>query len=299
MAQRPATPKWTRWVLRGLARISPQLAGPLASAASERAALTLRQARLTPPEATGVTFLIPLVGPAHVADWSAVEARLRSTVDSLLAQTNPNWRAVICCQHRPTLPDDPRLIHLPFTTDFTGNDKWAKLHSLVQHLADLPALPGYVMSFDADDLLHREAVARMLSTRSAGGYLVQAGYVLDHATGGVARADRPTPGQPLRKPFWKLCGSCMALRLDPAQPQARAFLAEMVQHEHRMFPHLARLAGLRPQPLLPPAVLYVLNHGENFGARRGRVGFKTRFVTRFALTDQAELDQISQNFPSP
>lgn len=63
----------------------------------------------------------------------------------------------------------------------------------------------------------------------------------------------------------------------------------MSQHEHRMFPYLARLAGRPLTALQAPRVLYLLNHGENFGARRGRVSFKTRFVQRFRVTDDAEI----------
>jgi hypothetical protein len=91
----------------------------------------------------------------------------------------------------------------------------------------------------------------------------------------------------------------MALPHDPDLTESAAFLRAMTQHEHRMFPYLAKLAGLRPAPLEPPSVLYVLNHGENFGARRGRVGFKTRFVKRFAVKDNAILGDLVRDFPTP
>jgi hypothetical protein len=120
---------------------------------------------------------------------------------------------------------------------------------------------------------------------------------MDHATGDIALADAPSPLQPLRKPFWKLCGSCAALRCDPASPETVAFLRAMTAHEHRMFPHLAALAARRLAPLSRPAVLYILNHGENFGARRGRVGFKTRFVQCFRISDPANLAGIARDFP--
>jgi hypothetical protein len=73
----------------------------------------------------------------------------------------------------------------------------------------------------------------------------------------------------------------------------------MTSHEHRMFPYLARLAGHSLAPLSRPSVLYVLNHGENFGVRRGRVGFKTRFVERFAVDDPETLAGIAADFPTP
>ncbi len=244
-----------------------------------------------------MTFLIPLVGPDHVGDWQAVMGRLDTTLRSLIDQDDPNWRAVVCCQRRPALPDDPRITHLPFSDSAPGNDKWRKLAALCDHLARCVPDPGYVMSFDADDLLRQGTVAEMLTREAPGGYIVQSGYVLDAASGAMALADAPGLGAPLRKPFWKLCGSCAALLHDPALKESAAFLRAMMQHEHRMFPYLARLAGRQLAPLRRPSVLYILNHGENFGARRGRVGFKTRFVQRFRISDPDTLAAIASDFP--
>ncbi|MBE9637847.1 hypothetical protein [Salipiger mangrovisoli] len=303
MAQVPATPKMKRRALRLAAALSPALAKKLSPVASEAAALALRSAsrEKTRRRAEEVIFLIPLVGPHHVGDWQAVIARLAQTLESFRRQQGA-WQAVICCQQRPALPDvladDARVHWLPFDDPTPGNDKWRKLAALCDHLGKIATVPAYVMSFDADDLLRDGTVAEMLARQEAG-YLVEQGYVMDHATGDVALAGAPTAAMPLRKPFWKLCGSCIALHHDPALPQSGTFLRAMTQHEHRMFPYLAALAGRAPVPFRKPAVLYVLNHGENFGARRGRVGFKTRFVQRFRITDPEELSQVAQDFPAP
>ena len=152
------------------------------------------------------------------------------------------------------------------------------------------------MSFDADDLLRQGTVQEMLSRQAKGGYLVQSGYVMDVSTGDIGLADNRSLSAPMRKPFWKMCGSCAALYHDPTLPESTAFLAEMTQHEHRMFPYLAALAGQPLQPLFRPSVLYMLNHGENFGARRGRVGYKTRFVQRYRIDDPDMLARIKADF---
>lgn len=298
MAQAPATPKPRRALLRLLATVVPELAFARAGAPSERAALARRRAAagraLAPAEE--VIFLIPLVGPHQVQDWEAVQARLGDTLQSLLRQRG-NWRAVICCQQRPDLPTDPRITFLPFDDPTPGNDKWRKLAALGDHLDRVARYPAYVMSFDADDLLREGTVEQML-TRQEPGYLMDLGYVMDHATGAVGLAGPRSLRYPMRKPFWKLCGSCLALHHDPDLPESQRFLREMTQHEHRMFPYLASLAGLAPAALPYPCVLYVLNHGENFGARRGRVGFKTRFVKRFPV-DPLDWAQAASEFPAP
>lgn len=302
MAQEPATSKPHRAALRLAARLErPGVIDRLGPVTSERAALALREAlsgKVT-PRRKQVSFLIPLVSPAHVTDWTAVTERLNATLHCMIAQDDPHWHAMICCQERPPLPEDERISWLPFDDPTPGNDKWRKLGALVNRLARLPLPPGYVMSFDADDLLRQGIVSEMLRRQAPGGYLVESGYVMDDATGRIALADRPTLSQPLRKPFWKLCGSCAALAHDPELPQSAEFLYHMLQHEHRMFPYLAALSGQALAPLSRPSVLYVLNHGENFGARRGRVGYKTRFVERFRIDDPAVLAELAAGFPDP
>ncbi|WP_254702313.1 MULTISPECIES: hypothetical protein [unclassified Roseivivax] len=264
---------------------------------SEAAALALRTARRIPaPAPERVIFLIPLVAPAHVGDWDAVTARLGRTLQSFQAQDNPNWEAVICCQVRPPLPEDDRIRHLPFDDPTPGNDKWRKLAALYEDLAGRDVPPAFVMSFDADDLLRQGVVSEMLEG-GGDGWLVERGFVRDVASGKVALAAPASLTAPRQRAFWKLCGSCLALRHDPALPESAAFMREMTQHEHRMFPYLARLAGLRIRALPRPSVLYELNHGENFGARRGRVSFKTRFVERFTVRDAETLEAVRTDFP--
>ncbi|MEN8685696.1 hypothetical protein [Marivita sp.] len=296
MAQVPAVPKFTRarHLMRGT--LFGRTDATADMVASERAALAVRTRGLTQKTAQQVTFLLPMVGPDHVGNWDAVVARLRTTLDGFVAQDSTDWRAAVCCQSRPDLPDDPRITYLPFTDPTPGNDKWRKLRVLAEALPNLVAAPGYVMSFDADDLLRQGTVNEMLSRQVKGGYLVQSGYVMDVTTGDIGLADKRSLSAPMRKPFWKLCGSCAALYHDPSEPESTAFLAEMTQHEHRMFPYLAALAGQALQPLSRPSVLYMLNHGENFGARRGRVGYKTRFVQSYRIDDAQTLETISGDF---
>ncbi|WP_224825650.1 hypothetical protein [Cognatishimia sp. MH4019] len=301
MAQIPATHKTRRWALSLWARlIGPErLAKTATLQASERAALDLRaQGVPAAPQSPTVTFLIPLVGKHHVNDWSGVSQRLAATLASFTRQDNGNWSAVICGQDAPDLPEalmnDPRITFLPFTTPVDGNDKWAKLRQLCEALPEHVQQDGYVMPFDADDLLAPGQISAILHSKPTGGALVSLGYVADQQNDRIALAGPPTLGKPRRKPFWKLCGSCAALRYRPED--SPAFLTELTQHEHRMFPYLAALAGRPLQPLPTAAALYVLNHGDNFGARRGRVSSKTHFTQRYAITDPQRIAQIRAAF---
>ncbi|MBM7068174.1 hypothetical protein [Actibacterium sp. 188UL27-1] len=301
MAQAPATPKFQR-VVKSLiaAGLGPgQVAKWSTLAASETAALHRRAVPLARPRTPVLVCLIPLVGRHQIANWSAVQSRLSQTIASLRAQTNPNWRAVICGQDRPDLSFDDQVTFLPFTETVEGNDKWNKLAALAAHLPTLGLIHGYAMPFDADDLLACDTVAEMTNRRSTTGYLIEKGYVLDASTGDIAETAPQSITQPGQKAFWKLCGSCAAFRFDFSENQGdAAFIGAVTAHEHRMFPYLARLANRPLETLRKPAVLYIINHGQNFGARRGRTSFKTRYVQRFKTTDQKMQQGLAARFPA-
>ncbi|SPF78470.1 hypothetical protein [Pseudoprimorskyibacter insulae] len=302
MKQIPPVPKLRRALRLGLvralgAKAALGLAGP---AASEQAALRLRLAgkgrALPAPER--VRFILPLVAPHHVQNWPEIQARLSATLQSFLNQSDPRWEAVICSQTMPDLPDDPRIRFLPFTDQVDGNDKWQKQGALCRDLRDTPMPSGYVMPFDADDLLHRDAVAEMLTRQDPGGYLCVRGYVNDFASNCIGVTGPQTLTKLRRKPFWKLCGSCAAIRYTPDLPEAAQFLEAMTAHEHRMFPYLAKLAGLPLTPFRTPAVMYILNHGENFTARLNQLSSRSRFAERFPLTDKDEMNSLRDVFPT-
>ncbi|WP_068113600.1 hypothetical protein [Tropicimonas marinistellae] len=303
MAQVPATPKTQRAVRRLLAAT----AGPRWTfdhcdlQPSEQEALERRvNARTGPIAEPAVVFLLPLVSRAHVGNWHDVEARLADTIASFRGQTSDKWIAVVCGQDEPSgIGFDSQVRFLPFTQRVDGNDKWAKLEVLCHHLPQLGVSAGYAMTFDADDLLNRRAVEEMVRRREPNGYLVTRGLVLDARTRKIGLCAPQSLLAPGRKAFWKMCGSCAAFRFDLSEEPHRdaEYLAAVTAHEHRMFPYLAALAGRPLSPLRQEAVMYIVNHGENFGVRRGRVGFKTRYVGRFPVTDDAMLARIETDFP--
>ena len=299
MSQTPAIPKKTRF----LQLLAIKLLGrPLQLGTNnpvETTAMTLCSEKQgetwNAPE--HVTFLIPLVGPDMVQDWSVVERLLNTTLSSFATQTNHNWRAVVCCQVAPDLPDDARVSYLQFDRDVVGNDKWSKLSELYKHLAGSAKGAGLCMTFDADDIAHPELVETLLTNPT--GSLMTHGIVHDVQRDRLAQGGPQTLFQPGAKAFWKLCGSCAALPYDANQDTfalQMKFMSHLCQHEHRMVPYLAALGGHSLKKQKQSLVLYLLNHGENFGARRGRVNFKTRFVDRFEIMDETKLKVIRSHF---
>ena len=299
MQQAPATPKIKRWRNLGLARLGILKADQNASLQpSERLALMVRgEKRARQSTASQVVFLLPLVRREHVSDWSLVEDNLLKTLMSFVNQSDPNWIAIICGQDRPSLPNDKRIHFLPFDQPITGNDKWAKLAKLVEYFPKLARPSGYVMTFDADDLAHRDLVKQYLSIQHPNGYIIEHGIVHDIAADLYGQAGRPNLLNPLRKPFWKLCGSCAAFRYDPNEPKLlRRLITEITQHEHRMFPYLAKLAGRSLCSLQNSMIMYEFNHGQNFGLRRKRGSFKSRFIKRYRINDPSRLEHLLKGF---
>lgn len=290
--------KLRRAIIRTIARFGGATAlQALPLSEPEKAALKLRCVEKTAAGNPVTTFAIPLVGAHQVSDWSVVETTLSRTLNALIAQSDPNWRAVICSQTAPdAIKLDSRITHLPFELEVDGHDKVAKLKALTQHcLTDAPA-PGFYMPLDGDDLLHRDFV-QDLAANADYGVLVCAGYIVNAGTGRVGLTQNRSLSALGQKPFWKFCGSCMALPVGAA-PQAEArFFATLSEHEHRLYPYLAELAGFRLRQTSKPRALYIINHGENFESRRGRGGFKQRFIERFAITDEDQLTEVISGFP--
>lgn len=257
----------------------------------EQAALQANRPRPMPsnPAQRSVVFAIPLIGKHAVSNWDIVEATLARTLASFQRQDSPHWQAVICGQDRPdTMPaNDPRIRFLPYSERPDGHDKVPKLRALASVLPTLGAEQGLFMPFDADDLLAPHGVSTLQA--HPGGSLCAGGHILHAATGRIAPTATPSLAQPRQRPFWKFCGSCAAFpfRLDDGTADVTLFEA-LATHEHRLYPHIARMAGMHLHRLDAPLVAYLIDHGENFERRRGRGGFKARFTERFRITDPAE-----------
>lgn len=265
----------------------------------ERAALSSRRPRHLPPNPT-LVFAIPLVGKHQVSDWSIIETALARTLASLARQTRTDYRVMLCGQDRPDcLPEDDKHRFISFTQAVEGHDKVPKLKVLASALPELGIEAGLYLPFDGDDLVARDFIERVQRVASGGGALVESGLIRNVATGAIGRTAPRSLAKPLQKPFWKFCGSCAAFGFEvDAEGKDIAFFQGLAEHEHRLYPYLATLAGLRLAPLRDaPAVLYEINHGENFETRRGRGGFKQRFVERFQVDDPTDLAEVAALFP--
>ncbi|MFQ6553581.1 glycosyltransferase family A protein [Aestuariibius insulae] len=244
--------------------------------------------RLAPPSnSPEVIFTIPLVGREKTETWPTVQRLLTQTLDSLIRQTDPAWTAMVCCQDRPDLPDDPRITHLPYKGSSRGSDRTKKIATLFDEIGHRRGSDGYVFHLDADDILHPELVEYIRTDNNGQGYVIETGYMYEEALPTVV----PLGPEP---PFWKICGSSNALRFDH---RGRKTFTEVIRRRGSHTETPARMAdyGFTLAPIPFPAAFYLVNHGASISEQRGRKPSRDRILESEALPDQ-ERDRILKDF---
>ena len=228
-----------------------------------------------------VSFAIPLIGRDRAGDWALVEANLEATLASLLRQSDPRWRAIICSQDCPKLPEDRRIAFLPFQEppDVQNPiDKYRKIRVLKDHVAS-DGGDGYFFMLDADDILHPKLVEHMMETANPAGYILERGWMVDAATEETAILAPPTIFRRRSKPFHQHCGSCSAIRFD--RRDGDTFLEPLAaKGKHGEQADRLTAFGLALAPIPFPAALYMMNHGENLRKRRGLMHTKLEYLRR-------------------
>lgn len=245
--------------------------------AADSAAIELSRSglRTEPSTDTLVLFMISLVDRARARDWTNVCANLERTLRSLSLQTDPNWVAIICGGDRPDrLPVSEKVIFLVHDRDRfpeTGEiepgtgDKGAKREQIVAFIEATYACDGYAFAMDGDDLLHRDLVAYMRSTRDPGGYIIERGLKLDLKTGGIEElGPRGLSGTRLT-PMWSTCGTGTGLHFDLTSEGGigTKLVRVALLQNHRRGPILAALAGHPPRRIPFHAGVYLVNNGGN------------------------------------
>ena len=280
-------------VLRGKTRPQRRLAG------------RLWQARLRPAPSSGnplVIFAIPLISKARAGDWGRVSANLAATLDSLAAQRSGSWAALVCGQDRPEGVDlervgGGRVRFVPYRGRAKFYDKGDKRLALIDAaMAAFAGRDGYYAQWDADDLLHPDAVGHVTAGDNGRGYLINRGYMADLAANVFAPIgpDAAEGG----RPFWQACGSCAFVRYDfRAQPgHWRRLLRRMSSHTR--IPDWMALSGMPLEELGFPAAIYAFNHGENMRRRRGKDAGRLAALEARALPPE-EVARVRAAFALP
>jgi len=238
-----------------------------------------------------------VIGKDKAKDWDSVTQLLTQTAQTVLAQTNPNWIWLVTGQDKPPLPDDPRITWVPWDKQVDGHDQSPKMVDLVAAFPQLNVPEGVLVPLDGDDMISSHLAADMAAMGPTGA-LFEKGYMFDAETGRIALSDAPTLFDPRNRPLYKNCGTCIALPYQPDTADIEVLKAIMWL-SHRHFAWYARLYGLPLPAIKRPLSIYMLGHGQNALLRRGRGGFKRRFIDKRAITDPSALGRITQEFTLP
>ncbi|MBC7140335.1 MAG: glycosyltransferase family 2 protein [Defluviimonas sp.] len=241
-----------------------------------------------------ILWLIPMVGRANAGDWNRACALLAETLASLEAAHYRNWRVLLCSQDRPEgFVEGPRhaFVQAPPQDMAKGlSDQSVKARLLARHAARTCREFAYVSHLDADDLVHPDLPGWIAADNNGCGYLVDKGFMLDAQSGRIARMGT-APGE---SPFWKHCGSCGYFAVDFGRQKFPAFHLRLIGKGHLNYAPRSRRLGRPLAPVPFPAMIYLVNHGENIQTRRGHD--KMVYLARCEVTDPEEAARIYAAF---
>ncbi|MEO0344031.1 MAG: glycosyltransferase family A protein [Pseudomonadota bacterium] len=243
---------------------------------------------------------MPLISKQRSKNWNRTIGLLHLTINSLLAQNDPNWQVIIVCQEKPDLPDDPRVHFRRFEKDVSSNlrtDKWMKLALAYRvWIRELPK-DGYLFPLDADDLLHPDLVRRILNKRHQGAVILKRGFMLNVKSGEMSRLFGQ--GRNTGIAFFGTCGSSAAIRVSPDHFYKPTYVAQSYIDHGKPQIHFP-LFGYDILYMNFPAGIYCLNHGDNMDwdvRSHGQIatirknalnpGHRDKVLQRFGLTLEA------------
>jgi hypothetical protein len=222
-------------------------------------------------------FAIALKPKSASSDWRLVESNLRRTIRSARA-SDPTASVLVACHDEPELrdvADGVTALRVPFPEPTGpaegGRDKSAKRRHAAAWLRE--TMHGddaaYVMFLDADDLVHRDLVAHVRSSRQPS-YVVRSGYIADLERRLLRHR---------RTDFHKTCGSSFVFRFartelpaswDDLSAPFSQFGTAPDQRGHPDYDQVATDLGRPPTAFPFRAVTYVVNHAESLWSAKGR-----------------------------
>ncbi|MEM8979569.1 MAG: glycosyltransferase family 2 protein [Pseudomonadota bacterium] len=239
---------------------------------------------------TSVVFGLPLVSKRRAPDWDVVCRNLRRTLASFEAQSDPNWKVVICSQDKPKwVPWSDKITFIQSTVSDKFFDKGDKDRQLKAHVAKTCRFEGYYFRFDADDVAHPDLVSFLMSNNNRAGYTLTRGYCYD-----LERAEFGHLS-PEGNAFNHSCGSSSAAYFDFRHHKG----ALTVLNQNRSHMTIERNMGyfgfdMGDVPF--EAALYLINHGQNMLQRRGRLDVMLDRLEGARIADTEQTNGIKETF---
>lgn len=218
-----------------------------------------------------VTFATPMFEKRRAPNWDIVVKNLKLTVERVRAQSNPNWRMIICSQDVPEGIDfDDRVIFLRYSIKhYRQSDQLSKLRHIARFIARQYCDDGYVFFLDGDDIPHPNLVDFIVNDNNGQGYYIDKGYSAD--LGAKVILERREHDGKL-KPFYLYCGSCSAVRFDVRRNNSNILHVALRDNHMSTIQDMKNRVGLKLSPIPFPAMIYSVGHGTGMQDKRARRG---------------------------
>jgi hypothetical protein len=229
-----------------------------------------------------LAFITTLRHPQNSVSYGRVEELLEGTLKSVAQQSVEDYIIIIVGNKRPdfALPERTRFIHVDFPppAPATGAqtarepfvwDKGTKLG--IGLIAAREFSPTHVMSFDADDFVHRNLAATVREHPDHGGWVVRDGWMYSRARNSYIPQSQ----------FNRACGTSFIIPFDAyavpvdltvsaTQEQVAAAFGERlsaIMGAHRNAEAWYRDHGRPLEPFPYPAAVYHVDTGENHSGK--------------------------------
>lgn len=243
-------------------------------------------------------FAIPLVAKSVARDWERACQLLSCTLDSILNQTNPNFKVALICHDVPDIPKllDPRVVILkslspiPSTPNEQMVDKGHKKRLACAYLYGLGG--GWIMLVDADDLVSNRIVDYVCKSDAKYGLLIDDGWEFDCVIKKMTKAPR----------FNRMCGTSAIFKFSKNELPSNALHDQRTLSDafesHRLWRETSMNLG-RPLDFVNfRAAIYTINNQQNHSTLMGPIGWKRKFTRLFSFSHSptpVEIAEFSMN----
>ncbi|PXA68673.1 glycosyltransferase family 2 protein [Cryobacterium arcticum] len=229
-----------------------------------------------------LAFITTLRHPQNSVDYGRVEALLDDTLKSVAQQTSDDYVIIIVGNQRPgfPLPERAHFVQVSFPPPAppTGArtarepfvwDKGTKLG--IGLIAALPFSPTHVMSFDADDFVHRDLASTVHDYPEHSGWVVREGWMYSRARNSYVaqRQFNRACGTSFIIPF-EAYGVPANLTISASQEQVALAFGERlnaIMGAHRNAETWFQKHGRLLEPFPYPAAVYHVDTGENHSGK--------------------------------
>jgi hypothetical protein len=220
-----------------------------------------------------LAFIVPLQSSQASKNWQHVCRLVQRTLNSILNQTQPDFRVFLVCNEAPPgLPKHSQLcvvqcnLMAPPVGKGRMADKWLKVH--IGLVAARSLTPCHFMVVDADDLVSNRLAAHCAKYPENIGWYFDCGWMHDEGSRLAFR---------FRRQFYLTCGTSSIVRMArvdlPQDERAGAETCVILRSGHTQIRANMEALG-RPLKSLPfIGSVYILGTGENdssFSLRRWR-----------------------------